>query len=94
MSSVNNGMSIGAQMGLGAFGVGLIGAVVGNLAIGLPLYAAGNNFAGCFLGGFLGGGACGAFLGGTATLVIAKVRQHMDQKNLPTNDPNIPNSAL
>ena len=88
MSSVTNGM-----VELSIFG-SFIGIIIGGLAIGLPLALNGHNVLNCFLGGEIGGAACGAFLGGTAPLVAAKVRQHMDQKNLVPNDVGISDSDL
>lgn len=57
-------------------------AIVGGLGIGLPLAIRGPDVFGCIFGGIFGSAACGAFLGGIAPLVVAKVREHLNKPQI------------
>ena len=83
MSSVINDMK--SSMGLGAVIGSMASAMVCGFCIGLPLALTGPQPLQCCFGGVFGGAACGAFLGGTAPLVIAKVREHLNKPQICKN---------
>ncbi len=80
-------MHIRDNMILSSVAGGAVGWSVGALA-GLALALTGHDILGSILGGTFGGAACGAFLGGTAPLAVAKVREHLNKPQTYENAEN------